>query len=103
MYCRACFDNWKEIVPVKPFLKSVDGIMFYKCDVCFSISPNPLKEDFMAKNEPVKSKPTVWESKAVVCQCCRSHSNKPSTCSEFGKSVGRKQDATKCDEFNRKK
>lgn len=78
-----------------------DGVMFYKCDVCDSMSSNTLKEESMAKKEPEKPKPTVWESKSVVCQCCQSHSNKPSTCTFTGLSVGRKQEG--CDIFQRRK
>ena len=60
----------------------------------------------MAKTKPDVAetpKQTVWESKVVVCQCCRSHSNKPSTCSAYNKSVGRKQDATDCKKYKRVK
>ena len=57
----------------------------------------------MTKEECEVPKLTVWESKAVVCQCCRFHINNPSTCSAFNKSVGRKQDASQCDKFKRTK
>jgi len=57
----------------------------------------------MAKSKPEVQRPTVWETKAVVCQCCRFHDNKPSTCSAYNKTVGRKQDASKCKKFKRTK
>lgn len=55
----------------------------------------------MAKEQPENLVQTVWESKATVCQCCRFHSNKPSTCSAYDKSVGRKQNANDCKKFKR--
>lgn len=78
-----------------------EGVTFYHCPECFSTMSNPLKEDFMAKEEPEVQKPTVWESKAVVCQCCQFHSNNPSTCNSTGEKVGRKTKG--CDTFKRKK
>ena len=85
-----------------PSYMNEDGELFYRCVHCHSEFTNPLKEESMAKKEPTKPKPTVWESKSVVCQCCRSHSNKPSKCTVYDKSVGRKQDATDCEKFKRK-
>lgn len=75
--------------------------MLYRCFLCASETTEPLLEVNMA-TKPTPVKPTVHEAKAVVCQCCRFHSNHPSTCSFFAKFVGRKMDATKCEGFKRK-
>ncbi len=85
-----------------------DDILFYKCIVCSSVMSARLtlnlEVDYMAKKSeaPEVPKPTVWESNAVVCQCCKFHSNKPSTCNAYKKSVGRKQDATDCKKYKRR-
>lgn len=54
------------------------------------------------KSDPVPKVATVWETNAVVCQCCRYHRNKPSHCDAYDKSVGRKMDASKCEKFKRR-
>jgi hypothetical protein len=53
------------------------------------------------KKSKEEAKPiiTVWDNKSIVCQCCKFHYNKPSTCSKFNKSVGRKEDASSCKDF----
>ena len=53
--------------------------------------------------EEPKVKLTVWQSAAVVCQCCRLHDNNPSKCSAYNQYVGRKQDANECKKFIRTK
>lgn len=53
--------------------------------------------------KPEEPKLTVWQSKETVCQCCRLHDNKPSTCSVYNQYVGRKQNATECKKFVRAK
>jgi len=103
MFCPPCFMNWKKEVEMKPHYLDDNGIgMVYRCNECGSTTHKPFtRRDLMSKADPVVVK-TVWETKAVVCQCCKFHSNKPSTCNSYGKSVGRKQDASECERFARR-
>lgn len=54
----------------------------------------------MAEKSDPKPKLTVWQSKAVVCQCCKFHSNKPSTCLSKDLTVPRKEKG--CELFERR-
>jgi hypothetical protein len=94
MICPSCFNNWKEIVEIYPHYMSEDGILFYHCNVCYSETPILLMEDSMAK-----LKQSMEE--VPVCVNCRFQTNKPSTCSAYNKSVGRKQDASSCPKFKK--
>ena len=107
--CKSCLKNFNEPYEVIPCYMDDKGILFFECIECSSIMSDPiilnLEVDTMAKTKPVAEAPkqTVWESKTAVCQCCRLHDNKPSTCSWTGKPVGRKQDATDCKKYKRTK
>ena len=60
------------------------------------------RRDLLAKKESdPKPKPTVWESKAVVCQRCQFHSNNPSRCTSNDYFIGRKTEG--CEIFTTKK
>jgi len=75
---------------------------YYHCPICGSLTANPIIGDLMAKkSEETPVKDTVWESKAVVCQCCFFHDNKPSTCRLRKLPVGRKEKG--CEFFDRRK
>jgi len=81
------------------------GVLFYKCEICWSVTSQPLTftmEDSMAKKESEKPEvvQTVWDLNSLVCQCCRYHDNKPhSYCAHKDTYVGRKEEA--CDHFKK--
>ena len=67
-------------------------------------SPELREMEYMkSKKKEVAVVHTVWDKGLTVCQCCKSHRNKPSRCITLKKSVGRKQDASSCESFGRKK
>ena len=101
MYCPCCYKNWKKDVYVSLSIL-LNDIKYYHCVECSSLTPNPLHgRDLMADKPDPKPKLTVWQSEAVVCQCCQFHSNKPSLCQKHDMLISRKNKG--CENFERRK